>query len=293
MLVNQLINKYLEKLKSVNRYSNNTIIAYSNDLKVFKEFCEVYSRVEIDSINDRFIKSYLMSLSETGLDKKSIARKLASVRGLFKFAFQNRTINIDPTAYISNPKSKRKLPDVIDEKSILQTYKIADEEDKDPHLVKAIIEILYGCALRVSELCALNRIDIDIVEKIVVVKGKGNKMRIVPLGSKSIKIINEYLEYRGVIQPGDALFTNKKGARIYPRYVSRITNKYLSRVTDISKKSPHTLRHSAATHMLDNGADLKAVQEILGHENLSTTQIYTHVSIERLKSTYKKSHPKS
>ncbi|MBZ0201033.1 MAG: tyrosine-type recombinase/integrase, partial [Ignavibacteriaceae bacterium] len=202
-------------------------------------------------------------------------------------------INIDPTAYISNPKSNRKLPDVVDEKSILQTYKIVYEEDKDPYLVIAIIEILYGCALRVSELCSLNRIDLNIVEKIVIVKGKGKKMRIVPIGSKSIEIIKEYLQSRGTILPGEALFTNKKGTRIYPRYVGRITNKYLSKVTDISKKSPHTLRHSAATHMLDNGADLKAVQEILGHENLSTTQIYTHVSIERLKSTYKKSHPKS
>lgn len=292
MVISQLITQYLEEIKSANRYSNNTVMAYNNDLKTFQQFCVDYRREDTDSISDKFLKTFLMFLSETGLDKKSIARKLASVRGLFKFAFKNRIIIIDPSAYISNPKSKRKLPEVVDEDSILRAYKFA-EEDKDSHLIKVILEILYGCALRVSELCALNRNDLDIAEKIIRVKGKGSKMRIVPVGNKSLEIIEEYLDNRQSILPNEALLTNKKGVRINRRYVCRITNKYLSKVTDISKKSPHTLRHSAATHMLNNGADLKAVKEILGHENLSTTQIYTHVSIERLKSTYKKSHPKS
>ncbi|PJB02228.1 MAG: tyrosine recombinase XerC [Ignavibacteria bacterium CG_4_9_14_3_um_filter_36_18] len=293
MVISQLITQYLEEMKNVKRYSTNTLVAYSNDLTTFLQFCVDYKKEDTEYISDKFLKTFLMFLSDSGLDKKSIARKLASVRGLFKFAFKNRIIKINPAAYISNPKSQRKLPEVIDEESILRTYKFAEEEDKDPHLVKVIIEILYGCALRVSELCALNRSDLDIVEKIIRVKGKGSKMRIVPVGNKSLEVIKEYLHSRQNILPDEALLTNKKGVRIYPRYVRRVTNKYLSQVTDISQKSPHTLRHSAATHMLDNGADLKAVKEILGHENLSTTQIYTHVSIERLKSSYKKSHPKS
>ncbi|MGA7837343.1 MAG: tyrosine-type recombinase/integrase, partial [Ignavibacteriaceae bacterium] len=149
------------------------------------------------------------------------------------------------------------------------------------------------CALRVDELCKLNNVDLDLKEKIIKVKGKGNKTRIVPVGNKSLEIIKQYLLLKDNNGGKEALIIKLKGGRIYPRYVYRIVNKYLTRVTDIKKKSPHILRHSAATHMLDNGADLRAVKEILGHENLSTTQIYTHVSVERLKSAYKKAHPKS
>jgi site-specific recombinase XerD len=184
---------------------------------------------------------------------------------------------------------------VTTENSILNVYKLVEEEKelKEAKLIIAIIELLYGCALRVDELCKLNNIDLDLKEKIIKVVGKGSKMRIVPIGDKSISIVNEYLSIKKKNGGKEALLITKKGNRIYPRYVHRIVNKYLSKVTDIKKKSPHILRHSAATHMLDNGADLRAVKEILGHENLSTTQIYTHVSIERLKSAYKKAHPKS
>ncbi len=228
-----------------------------------------------------------------GLEKKSISRKLASLRGLFKFAFQQDIIEQNPAFYISNPKAARKLPEIISVENFTEIYKEVDKDAEDSKLIKAIFELLYGCSLRVSELCSLNRIDLDLEQKILRVKGKGSKVRISPVGTKSIIIINEYLTTRIFNSSEEPLLLNKYGKRIYPRMVQRIVNKYLSRVTDIKKKSPHILRHSAATHMLDNGANLKAVKEILGHENLSTTQIYTHVSIERLKATYKKSHPKS
>ena len=152
---------------------------------------------------------------------------------------------------------------------------------------------MYGCALRVSELCDLNFGDLDINKRTIRVMGKGSKLRIVPVGEKSIEITKQYLNEINHRQNNAPLILTKGGNRIYPKLVYRIVHKYLSKVTDIKKKSPHVLRHSAATHMLYNGADLRAVKEILGHENLSTTQIYTHVSIERLKSTYKKSHPKA
>jgi site-specific recombinase XerD len=230
---------------------------------------------------------------KAGLEKKSILRNLASLRGLFKYAYHQEHIDTNPAAYLRGPKAPRKLPEILSTDAILKTYEFADKKNEDSLLIKAIIELLYGCAIRVDELCKLNRGDLDLKAKTLKVWGKGSKVRIVPVGDKSIKIIQEYLnekEYRSIKEP---LLINKKGNRIYPRFVHRIVNKYLSYVSDIKKKSPHTLRHSAATHMLDNGADLKAVKEILGHENLSTTQIYTHVSIERLKSTYKKAHPKS
>ena len=234
-----------------------------------------------------------MELNEKKLEKKSISRKLSTLRGMFKFFYQRNYISTNPSSSISNPKSKRKLPEVVSTESILKIYNLADKDDKDPELLKAVFELLYGCALRVSELCNLNRGDLDLDEKILKVLGKGNKMRIVPVGGKSISVINGYLAAKGNIPYNSPLLTDKNGNRIYPRLVHRMVSKYLSKVSDINKKSPHILRHSAATHMLDRGADLRAVKEILGHENLSTTQIYTHVSIERLKSTYKKAHPKS
>lgn len=294
MDINHLVKLFLEDVKSIKRYSPNTVKSYKTDLESLIKYCEENSRIKLEQINERFIKNYLMLLSEHGLDKSSISRKLASTRGLFKFAFYHNYIDKNPAAYISNPKSKRKLPEVASTKSILDIYQIVDEQERDDSsLIKAIIETLYGCALRVDELCKLNIGDVDLQEKIIKVKGKGSKTRIVPIGDKSLEIIKEYLKERSALKNQDPFFINKKGLRIYPRYVQRVVKKYLSKVTDIKKKSPHVLRHSAATHMLDNGADLQAVKEILGHENLSTTQIYTHVSIERLKSTYKKSHPKS
>ena len=293
MKIEKLINSYLDYIESIKRYSPQTVKAYRTDLNQFIEFCNLRNKDTAKDLTERFIKTYLMQLSETGLDKRSIARKLASVRGLLRYAFQNQIINSNPVAYIKNPRSNKKLPEVTTTESILKIYSLVDEVEDEPERIKIIFELLYGCALRVSELCNLNFIDLDIKSRTLRVKGKGSKMRIVPVGQKSIEIIEEYLNITNHQSNNEPLIKTKGGNRIYPRFVYRIINKYLSKVTDIKKKSPHVLRHSAATHMLDRGADLRAVKELLGHENLSTTQIYTHVSVERLKSTYKKSHPKS
>ncbi len=293
MKIKDLINSYLSYIQNIKRYSLQTVKAYRTDLTQFSEHFKTTNKNDTGQLTERTIKMFLMHLSETGIDKRSISRKLASVRGMLKFAFQNKIIGSNPAAYIINPKSSKKLPEVTTTESILKIYQIADEADENPELVKIIFEMLYGCALRVSELCDLNFGDLDINSRTVRVMGKGSKLRIIPVGEKSIEIIKQYLNKINHQQNNDPLILTKGGNRLYPRLVYRIINKYLSKVTDIKKKSPHVLRHSAATHMLDNGADLIAVKEILGHENLSTTQIYTHVSIERLKSTYKKSHPKS
>jgi len=293
MNIDELIEKYLSEIKNIRRYSNNTIKSYKTDLEEFIVYCIDKQKTDISGMTERFIKSYLMFLSEKNLDKKTIARKLASIRSAFKYAFQKDLISENPLSLISNPKSNRKLPEVVSTNLILQIYKLAEESDENYELVKVIFELLYGCALRVSELCDLKYSSIDIRRAQVTVLGKGNKMRIVPIGEKSIQILNGYLLNFPVNSYDDYLIRTKKNDKLYPRLVYRMINKYLTKVSDIKKKSPHILRHSAATHMLDNGADLRAVKEILGHENLSTTQIYTHVSIERLKSTYKKSHPKS
>lgn len=293
MLLKNAIDNYVSDLTNVKRYSDHTVRAYNTDLLHFYNYCEDYQKINIDQISEKLIKTYLMMLSESDYSMKSISRKLASIRGLFKFAYSNNFIEFNPTLNISNPKSERKLPEIINEETIDKLYSVIEKRAKDSKLVKCIIELLYGCALRVSELCGLNYINVDLVQNTVRVLGKGNKTRIVPIGNKSKIIIKEYIAGKTFRNSNDAFLVNKNGRRIYSRMVHRLVNKYLSMVTDIKKKSPHIFRHSAATHMLDRGADLKAVQEFLGHENLSTTQIYTHVSIERLKSTYKKSHPKS
>jgi site-specific recombinase XerD len=301
--------EYIGELKGIKRYSANTIKAYSEDLNEFMEFCKKNSILDVSCLTERFLKVYLMELSDrkiaTGfsvkpIDKKTISRKLAAVRGFCKYLYNHNIIESNPVVSISNPKIPRKLPEIISSGAFDELFNIIDKDadakvisENDDILIKAIFEVLYGCALRVSELCSLNIIDVDLVEKVIRVKGKGNKTRIVPIGDKSAEILNKYLASRDKHLYSDPLFILKSGERVYQKYVYRTVHKYLLKVTDIKKKSPHILRHSAATHMLDAGADLRAVKEILGHENLSTTQIYTHVSIERLKSTYKKAHPKS
>jgi site-specific recombinase XerD len=293
MILKKLVEDYLSELENVRRYSSNTIKSYKKDLEEFAIYCADNDKTNIKKITERFIKSYLMILNEKNLDKKSISRKLAAIRSVFKFAVINNVVDNNPTSGISNPKTTRKLPEVISTDLILKIYEEADKHDDNPKLVKAIFELLYGCALRVSELCNLKYSDVDFKKNQIRVLGKGNKTRIVPIGEKSLDVLNEYLKDFPIKNFTEPLLRLKNNKQIYPRFVHRIVNKYLSIFTDIKKKSPHILRHSAATHMLDNGADLRAVKDILGHENLSTTQIYTHVSIERLKSTYKKSHPKS
>ena len=292
MLLEKILQEYLRYLKSVRRYSGNTVKSYSADLREFSSYCLEYSKKNISGISEKFIKSYLMVLSESELERNSMSRKISSIKGLFRYAYLNEYIKANPASSISGLKIPKKLPEVASSTSILDTYREIDK-DKDSEMIKAIFEILYGCAIRVDELCKLNYGDLDLKEQTLKVFGKGSKMRIVPVGEKSVEVINKYLKLKAFDVPTVPLFTNRKGKRIYQRFVHRLVNKYLSRVTDLKKKSPHVLRHSAATHMLDNGADLKAVKEILGHESLSTTQIYTHVSVERLKSTYKRSHPKS
>ena len=184
MDIKSISESYIEDLSNIKRYSYNTIKSYKTDLDEFIKYCSENSKTEISSISEKFIKSFLMTLSENQISKKSISRKLASIRGLFKYAFQQELIQANPTSTISNPKSARKLPEVTSENSILSIYELilAEKDEYEAKLIIAIIELLYGCALRVDELCKLNNIDLDLEEKLLKVKGKGSKTRIVPVG---------------------------------------------------------------------------------------------------------------
>lgn len=295
MTDNKYIETFIKELQAVKRSSDKTVIAYRNDLYQLFEFCNE-KKIEFPSkVSKKNIRYYIMKLNDENYSKSSIARKLSALRIFFNDCIKKEIIETNPLSEISNPKIKRKLPEIINVDSFEKIFNLSKEfegEDIKAKTVNIIFEILYGCAIRVSELCDLMINDYDIYNSTLRVTGKGSKTRIVPVGEKSVKVINDYLNARE--KNGEKyLITTFSGKKLYPEFVYRIVNKYLSFVSDINKKSPHILRHSAATHMLDRGADLMAVKEILGHENLSTTQIYTHVSIERLKETYKKAHPKS
>ncbi len=291
--INSAIQSYLEELSGLRRVSGNTYTAYKNDLAQFAEFCSELNLDSVVQISEKKIKLYLVRLNNKNLSRTTIGRKLSAIRGLMNYLYRKEIISENPMKNIHNPKTRRKLPEIIDPATFVTALERIDEQSKENLKEKVIFELLYGCALRVSELCDLTVGDYDRSRRILKIYGKGSKTRYVPVGTKSVKIIDEYLKSRKNIFPKDPLIVTKTGRKIYPRYVRRVVNKYLAKVSDIVKKSPHVLRHSAATHMLDRGADLMAVKEILGHENLSTTQIYTHVSIERLKKTYKQAHPKS
>lgn len=292
--VDEVVKQMLSELSGVSRASDNTLSAYSRDLKEFSAFCYNNEIKSLNSITERHIRRFVIFLNENKLSKSSVARKLSTLRRLFNFASRNEIIEKSPLRKIPNPKVTRKLPDIINLDSFLEIYRLIDEDIKNVDKLrdKAIFELLYGCALRVSELCGLDCNDIDFRKRNVRVLGKGSKVRIVPLGEKSSDILKQYYESitTSSLTP---LFVRADSKRIDRFLVYRIVNKYLSKLTGMNKKSPHILRHSAATHMLDRDADIMAVKEILGHENLSTTQIYTHVSVERLKKSYKKAHPKS
>jgi site-specific recombinase XerD len=292
--LNEILNRMLAELSGISRASQNTIDAYTRDLNEFISFCNDKKINLIDKITDKTIRHFVIRLSENDIAKSTISRKLSAIRRLLNFALRNDLIEKNPISKIPNPKIKRGLPETINVDSYSEIFSLVDIENDlaNANKIKSIFELLYGSALRVSELCSLNVGDIDFHIKSIRVLGKGSKVRIVPMGSKSVDVLKVYISSINSFTNSQPLFVDSDNNRLSRHSIYRIVKHYL-KDQKIDKKSPHILRHSAATHMLDNDADLMAVKEILGHENLSTTQIYTHVSIERLKKSYKKAHPKS
>lgn len=295
ILINELSELFFNQIEIIERLSENTIDNYKRDVEKLINFLKEKNIVKVDEIKERHIHLFLMELNNSKLSRASISRHLSTLRRFFKFCIINDYIEKSPIENISNPKFKRKLPETLLFDSYEEIFRFIDGkyEIKERKRLKVIFELLYGCALRVSELCMLNNSNIDMTKKSIRVLGKGSKTRIVPIGEKSILVIEDYIkEFNPTGRINPFLF-DKKGERTNRQQIYHLVNKILSNVSDIKKKSPHILRHAAATHMLDRDADLIAIKEFLGHENLSTTQIYTHVSIEKLKKSYKKAHPKS
>lgn len=286
---------YLGQFKDyLDQFSNNTKIAYLNDVKQLIFYLETNKVTAPNLVSKLHIRHHLSHLKEQGYEQSAIARKLASIRQYFLY-LENRMLIASNPAQTLNFSSKRmKLPKVLSQQYIQLRLDNLESNLSTPYQEQdaAILELLYGAGLRVSELCSLNLKNLDFLRQQVKVIGKGMKERLIPLNSKTISALKTWIENgrkKVKVNPGDnqAVFYNKRGKRITPRDVRRIVARGLTPATH-----PHAIRHSFATHLLDNGADIRIVQELLGHSDLATTQIYTHVSKERLLRTYKLTHPR-
>ncbi len=289
--------KFLTYLKVEKNYSPHTGLGYQHDLREFYSFLD---KTPVTGIEIGTIRQYLALLAEKKLSKRTVARRLAVLRSYFKFLTREGFFKQNPMTAVHSPKFEKRLPVVLDENEITQLLESPEENGVTGLRDRAILETLYSTGMRVSEIVSLDAQKIDFIGGICRIVGKGRKERLCPIGDKALRVIRKYLETRETRKTAKSatpLFLNHSrhgaGSRLTPRSVARILHKYVDRTSRRAGVSPHSLRHSFATHLLNHGADLRSVQELLGHENLSTTQVYTHVSTERLKQAYKKAHPRA
>jgi len=306
MNLDNAIQKFETYLSAERGLSQNTVRAYLTDLAQFAAYAEATRGGIPDASGIRLadVRAFLRDQVKRGLTETSMLRKISSLRAFFAFLLKNSQISVDPTLHLSRPRKRHRIPPVISEESIARMMDIPDTEKPQGCRDRAVLEFLYGTGVRLSEMVGLNIEDIIEAGEVIRIVGKGNKERLIPWGGKAKTAFYEYQAKRfgvegGVDERALARFRDYPAfsaglrRRISPRTVQRIVEKYLRRVSMATAQSPHSMRHAFATHLLDNGADLRAVQELLGHESLSTTQIYTHVSTARLKEIYKKTHPRS
>ena len=303
--MDDLIERYIHYLQYERNASPHTVRNYRSDLLQFRDFLaqgQPDAKVSLKSIDALRIRGFLAFLFEQEKKKTSIARKLAAVRAFFKFLSRERELAENPAATVSTPKVPHTLPRIMTEEEMNNFLNRVGQaaQSGDPALVRdrAILELLYASGLRVSELTGLDLRNVNFGDGIVLVRGKGDKERIVPFGSKARAAITAYLPVREkVLQENKtretALFLNARGGRLTPRSVDRLLKKHIRQFGPNVKVSPHSLRHAFASHLLAEGADLRAIQEMLGHKSLATTQKYTQVSIKQLMDVYDKTHPKA
>jgi integrase/recombinase XerC len=286
------INNYLSYLELEKRYSKHTITSYKRDLLDFKEFIDEFYQLPMNQIELTHVRSYMVSLLEKELAKTSVSRKISSVKSFFKYLLKENIIESSPVHLIETPKLEKRLPVFIKEDELTKLFEeIQYEEGLTGIRDKLILTLFYQTGMRLSELINLKLSDLH--EGEIKVLGKRNKERIIPLTKGTISLIDLYLFERGdKFSSNSYLIVTDKGNKLYEKFVYRKVNYYLSLVSSKQKKSPHILRHTFATHMLNNGADLNAIKELLGHENLAATQIYTHNTFQKLKSIHEQSHPR-
>lgn len=292
----QEVLNFIDYLKYERRYSKHTLIAYENDLAQFIAYSkEQYEITVLIEINSGIVRSWLVSMMESGITSRTVNRKITALKSFFRYSMKSGVLEVNPMAKITSPKVSKRLPEYIEaEKLNLLLDKAEFSDDFDGIRNHLIIELFYGTGMRLSELLGLSIVDINLSMHQLKVTGKRNKQRIIPLFVELESSLRNYLEMRNSISGADdKLFIFESGKELYPVYVYRLVNKYLSIVSTRKKRSPHVLRHSFATEMLNNGADLNAIKELLGHANLSATQVYTHNTIEKLKQAYLQAHPRA
>ena len=299
-MIEKLSLDFVAKLEHEKGFSEHTLRAYHKDLLQFDNFLKAEKRSSLESINHLLLRRFLAVLRSKNYSKTTIARKLASIRSFFKFLIREGELVANPFEMLRTPKQDKKLPHFLSITEVDVLLKTPDSSTVMGLRDMAIMETLYSTGIRVSELVGLDEGSIDFIAGMIKVQGKGKKERLVPIGSPAIKAINEYIDSKSMskkkeeksVSRSEPLFLNKYGGRLTARSVARSLDKYL-KVSGINLlTSPHTFRHSFATHLLDKGADLRSVQEMLGHSSLSTTQVYTHITTERLKNVYDKAHPR-
>lgn len=296
-----MIEKFIEYIKFEKRYSENTVISYRSDLEQFFNYLMTeYNTNKTEDINYLIIRSWFVSMMQNKMSPRSINRKKTALKSYYKFLIKEGEITENPMSKVISPKTAKRLPVFVEQEKmskLLDNNELNFGEDFTGIRNLMIIEMLYATGMRVSELVNLKNTDIDLYNSTLKVIGKRNKERIIPFGKKLKENIINYNNIKestfAIEQTDDQFFLTSKGKKIYQKLAYRVVNYYLSLITTLDKKSPHVLRHTFATHMLNNGADLNAIKELLGHANLSATQVYTHNTIEKLKNIYKQAHPRA
>ena len=283
---------FINYIKSEKRFSNHTITSYETDLNQFFNFVQLeYQITKPQDVSFKLIRNWISSLLENNLKSTSVNRKISSLKSYYKFLLVSNYVDTNPTLKLISPKSSKRLPVFVEKDNMDSLFdKDFFEDSYEGKRDKLIIELFYFTGMRLSELINIKTSDIDKVNSQIKVIGKRNKERLIPITFNTLKDLNEFINFYEI---ENFLFAEDDGKKLYSKKVYRIVNKYLAKISSIKKKSPHVLRHSFATHMLNNGADINAIKEILGHANLSATQIYTHNSIKKLKNVHKQAHPKA
>lgn len=296
--LNPTIQEFVNYLKFQKRYSRHTVVSYQNDLNSFFTFLNLqFGEMPLTHIKPAFVRSWLAELKQQGMESKSINRKISTLKTFFKYQLKQQVMESSPMSTIISPKIKKRLPQFVDKKDIdtlLQHVEFAD--NWQGRTDRLIIELFYNTGMRQAELVGLRESAVSKSNSSIKVLGKGNKERIIPVSNMLMKNMLEYIaDKKKEFETCDGVYllVTESGKKLYPRYVYNSVNKYLNQITTIDKKSPHVLRHTFATHLMNSGADLNAVKELLGHSSLAATQIYTHNTIEKLKDIHKKAHPKA
>lgn len=289
--MNELIENYIEELIQ-RRFSDFTVKSYKTDLEEFCSFLRKSGKNTFSEINRKDIRSFMGELLSYGYKKTSVSRKLSAIKSFYKFLERNKIIKGNPSVSVKTPKTEMCIPSFLSEEEVRKMLDFSSQEKELDIRNKTILELLYATGIRASELVNLDLSMFDVKSKLLRVYGKGKKERIIPVARAAFEALDRYIsEVRGYEE--GALFLSKSGKRLTQRDLQRIVKKAIVKVATLNQMSPHTMRHTFATHLLNRGANLRAVQELLGHESLSTTQIYTHVSVEKLKEEYKRAHPRA